>query len=116
MSLLRPGGTNYIGVRDLAAATAWYMEKLGLRKIEVEMDEPEGCIALGFVKNECAITLGPPGKSTEELAPLLYASNLKRAREFLISRGVNRREYRRDSAGPARYPLFRDAGFGRERS
>jgi hypothetical protein len=112
MSLLRPGGANYIGVRDLAAATAWYMEKLGLRKIEVEMDEPEGCIALGFVKNECAITLGPPGKSTGELAPAVRVE----PEEGQRIPDLSRRGYGRDSAGPARYPLFRDAGFGRERS
>ena len=33
------GGANYVGVRDLASSVAWYVEKLGLREIEVEMDE-----------------------------------------------------------------------------
>jgi len=41
MPLLTAAGVNYIGVRDLASASTWYMEKLGLRKIEVEMDESE---------------------------------------------------------------------------
>ena len=45
MPLLTAAGVNCIGVRDLPAASAWYMEKLGLRKIEIEMDESEGCIA-----------------------------------------------------------------------
>lgn len=33
------GGWNDVGVRDLASSVAWYVEKLGLREIEVEMDE-----------------------------------------------------------------------------
>jgi hypothetical protein len=81
MSLLRPGGTNHIGVRGLAAATAWYREKLGLPKIDDEMDEPEGCIALGFIKDEYAITLGPPGRSKDS------------------SRGVNIGEIQQDRQG-----------------
>jgi catechol 2,3-dioxygenase-like lactoylglutathione lyase family enzyme len=66
MALFSPGGTNYIGVRDLAAATAWYVEKLGLRKVDVELDDGEDCIALGFDKQECALVLGPSGKPTDE--------------------------------------------------
>jgi hypothetical protein len=52
MSLFEPAGKNYIGVVDLGAATAWYMQKLGLRKVNVEMDNSEGCVALGFEKDE----------------------------------------------------------------
>jgi hypothetical protein len=46
------------------------MEKLGLREIEIEMDESEGCIALRFAKDQYAFTLGP----TEELTPILSAA------------------------------------------
>jgi catechol 2,3-dioxygenase-like lactoylglutathione lyase family enzyme len=97
--LISSGGANYIRVRDIAAAAAWYTEKLGLRKIDVEMDEGEGCVALGFSKDEYALTLGPPGKPTDELTPLLYASNVKKAREFLSARGVNVGEIQQDRQG-----------------
>jgi hypothetical protein len=73
---------NYIGVRRVAAA-AWYFEKLGLRKMNIEMDSGEGWIALGFSKDEYALTLGPPDRPTEELTPILYSPNVKKAREFL---------------------------------
>ena len=46
------GGANDVDVRDLARSVAWYVEKLGLREIEVEMDESEGCVALGFSNDE----------------------------------------------------------------
>jgi catechol 2,3-dioxygenase-like lactoylglutathione lyase family enzyme len=52
MSLLYGGGANYIGVVDIAAATAWYIDKLGLRKVNVELDDGEDCVALGFAKDE----------------------------------------------------------------
>jgi catechol 2,3-dioxygenase-like lactoylglutathione lyase family enzyme len=99
VSLLTAGGSNYIGVRDLAFATAWYVEKLGLRKVDIELDEPEGCVALGFDKNDCAFVLGPAGKPTDELTPLLYTRNLKKARNFLSSRGVIVGEIQQDRQG-----------------
>lgn len=99
MSLLRSDGANYIPVRDLASATAWYIEKFGLREIEIEMDNPEGCIALGFGKDEYAFTLGPPGGSSGELTPRLSASNLKKAHALLASRGVSPGEIQQDRQG-----------------
>ncbi len=48
MSLFEPAGKNYIGVVDIAAATTWYIQKLGLRKVNVEMDDGENCVALGL--------------------------------------------------------------------
>ena len=97
--LLCSGGTNYIGVHDVAAAAAWYMEKLGLHKMNVEMDDGEGCVALGFPKDDWAVTLGSPSKPTQELTPLLYSSNVKKAREFLTSRGVSVGEIQQDRQG-----------------
>jgi len=96
MSIFTPGGTNYIGVTDIAAATDWYIQKLGLRKVDVELDDGEDCVALGFEKGECAVCLGPPGRPTDELTHMLYSSNLKKAREFLISRGVNVSDIQQD--------------------
>jgi len=40
-------------------------------------------------KDQTAITLGPRAKPTDGMAPMLYASNVKKAREVLGSRGVN---------------------------
>src|SRR4051812_18407904 len=97
--LFTGAGANYIGVTDLASSIAWYIGKLGLRKVDVELDEPEGCVALGFTKDDCAFCLGPKGPPTEELTPMLHASNLKKAREFLISRGVSVTEIQQDRQG-----------------
>ena len=107
MPLIRAAAANYIPVRDLASATAWYIEKLALRKIEIEMDDSEGCIGLGFSKNEYAVTLGPLGKSSGELTSMLYASSLKKAHEFLTSRGVSTGEIQQDAQG-THYFTMRD--------
>jgi len=107
MSLFEPAGNNYIGVVDIAAATVWYSEKLGLRKVNVEMDNGENCVALGFEKDRYAFCLGPTGQPTEELTPMLHSSNLKKARELLVSRGVNVSEIRQDRQG-TRYFEMRD--------
>jgi|SRR5882672_275909 len=97
MSLLYSGGSaNYIGVADIAAATAWYIDKLGLRKVEAEPDDGKDCIALGFAHDDRAIYLGPLAHSSEEFTHMLNSSNLKKTREFLISRGVNVTEIQQD--------------------
>ena len=46
MSVLTIADSFYIGVHDLAAATTWYTEKLGLQKVPLKMDDEEGCIVL----------------------------------------------------------------------
>jgi hypothetical protein len=51
--------------------------------MNIEMHNGEGCIALGFSKDEYAVTLGSPGRPTEKLTPILYSPNVKKAREFL---------------------------------
>jgi len=100
MSLLRPAGSNYTAVVDIAAACSWYIEKLGLQKISVALDDGENCIALGFSEEEPAFVLGPPSDAPrDELSAMLYTSKLKKAREVLISRGVNVGEIQQDRQG-----------------
>jgi hypothetical protein len=100
VSLLTIADSFYIGVMDVTAATSWYVEKLGLQKILVEMDDSEGCVALGFSKkDQTCITLGPRGKPTDGTTPMLYASNVRKAREVLGSRGVNVGDIQEDRQG-----------------
>jgi len=100
VSLLTIADSFYIGVTDVAAATSWYIEKLGLQKVPVEMDDPEGCVALGFSKkDQTCIALGPRGKPTDGTTPMFYASNVRKAREVLGSRGVNVGDVQEDRQG-----------------
>ena len=99
MPLLRPGGTNYIVVRDIPAATAWYMEKLGMCKIQTGIEDCPECVALGFERDEYAITLGPAAGPPEELTAMLYSNKVPKARELLASRGVRVGEIQQDRQG-----------------
>ena len=100
MPLLTIADSFYIGVLDVESATSWYIEKLGLQKVPADMDDPEGCVALGFSNEDqtCAV-LGPPGKPTDGTTPILYASNILKAREVLGSRGVIVGEVQEDRQG-----------------
>jgi hypothetical protein len=40
MPLLTIADSFYIGVLDVALATSWYIEKLGLQKVPPELDDP----------------------------------------------------------------------------
>jgi hypothetical protein len=83
MALLSIADSFYIGVLDVESATSWYIDKLGLQNVPVEMDNPEECVALGFSKKDqtCIAVLGPRGKPTDGTTPMLYVSNIKKARE-----------------------------------
>jgi len=95
----QPADSFYIGVHDLAAATTWYTEKLGLQKVPLKMDDEEGCIVLGFSKNDqTRITLGPR-IPTGGMTPMLYASKADKARDALSSRGVIVGEIKEDRQG-----------------
>jgi len=101
MPLLTIADSFYIGVVNIGPATSWYIEMLGLQKVTAEMHDPEGCVALGFSKKDqtCIAVLGPRDKLTDETTPMLYASNIKKAREVLGSRGVNVGEIQQDRQG-----------------
>ena len=98
-SLFSNGGANYMPVSDLDAATAWYKEKFGIKPVNIELDDGEGCLALGFSEEECLFVLGPLGKSSGELTGRLFSSNLKKAREHLLSKGVDTGEMQQDGQG-----------------
>jgi hypothetical protein len=107
MALLEPGGANYIGVRNVQAAVAWYIEKLALRKIKVELDDGDDCVALGFEKDDVAVVLGPVGKPNR---PIRAAALLVEACEGAGVVEVARRPNQRGSRGPPGYALLRNAG------
>ena len=56
--------------------TAWYVEKLGLRKMQIDLGDCEAGIALGFNKKTMTLQLVQIGRPTDELAHILYATNV----------------------------------------
>ncbi|MFI5115270.1 MAG: VOC family protein [Terriglobales bacterium] len=107
MPLLYIGDSIYIGVTDVAAASSWYAEKLGLKQVPISMDDAEACVSLAFSKDdENGIILGPAQKPAEGTA-MLFASNVGKARDLLSSRGVNVGPIEQDRQG-TRYFVIRD--------
>jgi hypothetical protein len=98
-SLFRNGGANYMPVSNLEGAAMWYKEKFGVKPVNIELDDGEGCLALGFSQEECLFVLGPQGKSSGESTARLFSPNLRKAREHLISRGVQAAEVQQDGQG-----------------
>jgi hypothetical protein len=104
---LRIAESVYTGVLDVTAASLWYIEKLGLQE-GVSMEDEEGCLSLGFSKKEMtSITVGPRGRATDGNTPMLYASNVEKAREKLASRGVSVGPIEEDRQG-THYFVMRD--------
>ena len=98
-SLFRNGGANYMPLSDIDEAAAWYKEKFGVKKVNIELDDGDDCLALGITDQECLFVLGPRGKSSGELTARLFTSNLKKAPEHLLSKSVQAGEVQRDGQG-----------------
>ena len=56
----------------------------------ISTEDGEGCLSLAFSKKDMTVlTLGPRDNAANEVTLMLYASNVEKAREKLISCGVS---------------------------
>jgi catechol 2,3-dioxygenase-like lactoylglutathione lyase family enzyme len=107
MSLLQIPDSIYIGVTDALAASLWYKEKLGLRQVVAPTSDAGDCVSLAFSeRDETAIILGPRD-STSDQRPILYATNIGKAKDQLSSRGVSVTPIESDRQG-THYFVMRD--------
>jgi hypothetical protein len=84
----------------MEAATAWYIDKLGLKQTAVELDEGEGCVGLIFPKEiSTPIVLGPASGPSNAATRMLYSGAIRKAREWLSSRGVTVGAIEKDRQG-----------------
>jgi predicted enzyme related to lactoylglutathione lyase len=84
---------NYaIDVRNLVMAGEWYKEKLGLSESREKRQEDSGrpFTDLQISKNGTLISLIelPPGTSAEHPHVVLFAKNVEKTQQWLVSRGV----------------------------
>jgi hypothetical protein len=63
-------------LRQIFSRKMWRRER---REVPAEMDDPEGCVALGFSKKDqtCIAVLGPQDRPTDGTTPMLYAPNIR---------------------------------------
>ena len=100
MSLLWVADSFYVGSRDVVAATSWYMEKFGLKKTDVELDEGEGCVGLIFPKElPTPIVIGPRTSRADAATRMLYTGDIEKARKLLGSRAVSMGPIQTDRQG-----------------
>jgi hypothetical protein len=88
MRLIDLADNIYVGVTDIEAASAWYIEHLQMRPVVISSDDAS-YVTLGFDKKaDIALFLGP---RTQESAPspVFSTSNAEKAREMLDRRGVH---------------------------
>jgi len=95
-ALLRIPTSTYVGVRDLEAASGWYVEKLGLRKLA---ESPEGTLEFKFKAEDHPLILVPHDKFYPRTTPMLYTRKVRKAWETLSSRGINAGVIERDRQG-----------------
>ena len=88
-----------MAVTDVSGAAAWYKEKFGVKAVNVELDDGDDCLALGFDDESCLFVIGPKGKSSGELTARLFTSRLNKARDYLLARGVFVGELQQDAQG-----------------
>jgi hypothetical protein len=84
-----------LSLRLLGTSRSWGSKRF-LRKSTTRR-----CVALDFSKKDqtCIAVLGPRGKPTDGTTPILYTSNIRKAREVLGFRGVNVGEIQEDRQG-----------------
>jgi|HubBroStandDraft_1064217.scaffolds.fasta_scaffold21010_4 hypothetical protein len=113
MSLLWVADSFYVGVRDIAAATSWYIEKFGLRRASVELDEGEGCIGLIFPKETPSRNCSwPVGRALGWKHPDALYGRYQEGQRMVEFPRCNCRSHRK---GPTGHAIFRGAGSGRKR-
>jgi len=99
-----------VEVRDVASAQRWYSEKLGLRYSSTEVEEAS--VVLGYSDDDAQLYLvdisgNERSKSQSGKPPIIFASKLAAAHEYLSSRGVAVGPLQSDSGGN-RFFRFRD--------
>ena len=107
MSLFQIPDSIYIGVTDAVAVSLWYKEKLGLQQVVAPTSDAGDCVSLAFSeRDETAIILGPRDSTTDQ-RPILYATNIEKAKDQLSSRGVSVTPIESDRQG-THYFVMRD--------
>ena len=81
-------GSIYIGVRNLNAAIAWYIDKFELTKSKKPIDEEIGDVALVSNDGKIFIAMGAPNPANVETR-IFNVRKIEKAREWIESRGIS---------------------------
>jgi catechol 2,3-dioxygenase-like lactoylglutathione lyase family enzyme len=100
-----------IDVRNLSAARAWYMDKLGLTETKTDRDDDSGRpfadLSLSRSGPFLSILELSPGAAPEKSHVIFYAGNLEKCHKWMTERGVQVEPMTSDSGGNRLF-RFRD--------
>jgi len=100
-----------VDVRNLAAARAWYKDKLGLNEMKTDREDDSGrpFADLSASKSEPCLTIVElaPGASAGKEHVIFYSGNLEKTHKWMVERGVAVEPITADSGGN-RFFRFRD--------
>ena len=92
-----------VDVRNMAAARAWYKEKLGLHEARNHREDDSGrpFVDLHISNEDTFLSLVElePGASVENRHVIFFAKNLEKAHRWLAGRGVSVEPTTSDSGG-----------------
>ena len=92
-----------IEVRNLAAARKWYMEKLGLREVRTDREEDSGQPFADLYVSDADIFLSlvelGPDTSEQKRHVIFFATDLEKAHQWLVGRGITVEPITTDSGG-----------------
>jgi catechol 2,3-dioxygenase-like lactoylglutathione lyase family enzyme len=99
-----------VGVRDLDAAIAWYLEKFELKLSPLKSEDFDAFLT--FAKKDetgLALVVIPPGETAVNVPghPILFTKTIEAAYEEFSSKGVNVEPIQSDSGGN-QFFRFRD--------
>jgi catechol 2,3-dioxygenase-like lactoylglutathione lyase family enzyme len=92
-----------VDVRSLAAARAWYRDKLGFAEVKTDREDDSGrpFADLSDSKSEPFLTIVEmaPGASATKEHVIFYAGNLEKTHKWMSERGVTVEPITADSGG-----------------
>jgi len=97
--LLHIPGPTYVEIKNPSSSAAWYVEKLGLRRLAPSEDADPKTIRMKFSGDTEEMRLGPQDPLSLGATILLYSRRLKRARKVLSERAVDVSPIRVDRQG-----------------
>jgi catechol 2,3-dioxygenase-like lactoylglutathione lyase family enzyme len=100
----------YVAVRDVAAASSWYAEKFGLRKLAAtEQARPDG-IALQFDERTHPVILIPKDPKVSGPVPVFFTRQVGKVRDRLSAKGVSTGPVQQDRQGTSFFELLDGEG------
>jgi hypothetical protein len=109
-SVLTVPQPTYVAVRRVSTASAWYVEKFGLRELSPTEEIGPEAVALKFNEGTYPIILTPRDPLNSRSVPVFFTRNIAKARSRLNAVGINTGPLQRDRQGTQLFELIDGEG------